>query len=83
MIRLAPVLLIGFIALLGFIYAMSARRSQRKNELLSSQRERIGQYQDLVTEIQSIAKGATDVDPSAELILMEIRRFNTNQKELP
>jgi type II secretory pathway pseudopilin PulG len=78
--RLAAVLLVGFIATLVFLYAMSARKTRRTNELLSSQRERIEQYQDLVGDIQTIARGATDIDPSAELILMEIRNFK--KKEL-
>jgi hypothetical protein len=78
--RLAAVLLVGFIALLVFFYAMSSRRTHRKNELLSSQRERIGQYQNLMNSIEDIARPATDIDPSAALILMEINRFK--QKEL-
>lgn len=80
--RLAAVFVVGFIALLVFVYAVYATRSRRKNELLSSQRERIEQYQDLIGDIQTLAKEATDVDPSAELILMEIRKFKINQKEL-
>jgi hypothetical protein len=78
--RLAAVLLVGFIALLVFFYAMSSSRTRRKNELLSSQRERIGQYQNLMNSIEDIARPATDIDPSAALILMEINRFK--QKEL-
>lgn len=80
MIRFAPFLLIAFLALLGFAAFAMTRRRVRHQELLSSQRHRIGEYQTLVAEIEAIARPATDIDPSAELILMEITKFK--QKEL-
>ena len=77
--RLAVTLVIGFVALLVFIYAMSARRGRRQNELLSSQRERILDYQVLLDEIHSVAKQAIDVDPSAALIDMTITKFKQRE----
>jgi type II secretory pathway pseudopilin PulG len=85
--RLAAVVLIGFIAALVFVGWLITQRRARNAELLSSQRARIGEYQERVQryqgvldKIQEIAQPATDIDPSAELILMEITRFK--QKEL-
>ena len=78
--RLAAVVLIGFIAVLVFVGWLISQRRARNAELLSSQRARIGEYQKLVAEIQAIAKPATDIDPSAELILIDISKFK--QKEL-
>jgi hypothetical protein len=78
--RLATVLLLAFVAMLVFIgWVVTTRRSRRAN-IEAEQRARIKQYQELVSEVADIASGATDVDPSAELIFMRISDFR--KKEL-
>jgi hypothetical protein len=76
MARVAVPLLLAFIALLVLI----GTQRTRNQELLSSQRNRIGQYQELVDEIYDVAFDAADVDPSSELIIMRINDFK--KKEL-
>jgi len=79
-IRAAIPLLIGFIAVLVFAGWMISTRRTRRQELLSSQHDRIGQYQELVNEIYDIAFDGADVDPSAELIIMKISDFNKKRE---
>ena len=67
--RLALVYVIGLAVVLSFIAAMVHTRRARQQELLSSQRERIGNLQDAIAEVRSIASNAVDVDPSAALII--------------
>jgi hypothetical protein len=78
--RLALVIVIGLAVVLTFVVVMAQMRRARREELLSSQRYRIGQYQTLVNEIHDIARNALDVDPSAALIDIQITKFK--QREL-
>lgn len=65
MIRYAAVpLLLGFIALLVFVYAVTNRRRVRAREL----RDRITEQDALLVAIQKVARDASDIDPSATLI---------------
>jgi len=77
--RIAAVLLIGFIAVLVFFYAMSMRRERGKKALLAAQCEKIRQYQILTFKIQKIAREAADVDPSAALIDLTITDFKNKE----
>jgi hypothetical protein len=79
-IRIAPVLLVGFIALLGFFYLMSSNRQTRRRKSDALIRAHALALEDLIGEILVIAQQNRDIDPSAELIIMAIN--NHTKKEL-
>ncbi|MEY4933430.1 MAG: hypothetical protein RLZZ403_1750 [Pseudomonadota bacterium] len=80
MTRVAPVLLIGFIALLGFIYLLVSNRQTKRRESDALLRAHVLSVEGLIGDILTIARQNRDIDPSAELIIMAIN--DHTKKEL-
>lgn len=64
MIRAAVPILLGFVALLVFVYAITNRRRERAKAL----RQDIAERDALLVLIQKTARDSADIDPSAALI---------------
>lgn len=74
-------LLIGFIALLVWLAWMADHRKKRHRATLQAQRAQLTAQEELLQRITKIAAKSSDVDPSAELILLEINDY-ARTKEL-
>lgn len=74
--RLALVLVLALAVVLVFVGWLVAQRQSANKELEARRRQELLAYDRLMAEIQSIARAASDVDPSAALIDSLITSFN-------
>ncbi len=76
MIRAAVPILLAFVALLVFVYAITSRRRKRIAKDAEDLLLQLGEQDELLASIQQIARDAADVDPSAALIDQIIKDFH-------
>jgi hypothetical protein len=78
--RLALVGVLGIAVVLGFVAFMSSRRRTNYKELCARQRKELHSFDTLVSKIWQIAHDARSIDPSAELILLELDAHTRRMK---
>lgn len=77
---LALVFLLGLVAVLVFLDRVFSRRRAKRDAKVEELTHELIQYDALVSKIWDIAYTARDIDPSAQLILIELAN---KRRELP